>query len=87
MIEIIVNNDEYQILQNLLLNEEQEKKEVYLQDNDGVYNLLIRDRKRLDSIFERITELLQKEGFDINYNPTYAGRILEGLIDKINMID
>lgn len=87
MIELTINTEEYQILRNLLLKDEQETKEVYLQEKDGVYKLMVQDKKKLDSIFERITELLQKEGFDINYNPTYVGRIIEGFIDKINVVD
>lgn len=87
MIEVIVNTEEYQILRNLLFKEEQAKKQAYIQDTEGVYKLIVQDREKLNSIFERITELLQKEGFDRNYSPTYTGRILEGLIDKINVID
>jgi hypothetical protein len=87
MIEVRINYEEYQILSNLLLEGEQESKEAYLQDEDGIYKLIVLDGEKLDAIFERITELLQKSGFDVNYNPTYVGIILEGLIDKINRID
>ena len=87
MIEVIIDNEEHQVLQTILLKEEQAKKEAYLQRKNKVYKSMVLNKGKLDSIFERATELLQKEGFDINYNPTYVGRILERLIDKFTAID
>jgi hypothetical protein len=87
MIQLVINSEEHQILQRILLQEEQRKKEVYLQDQNGDYKLIATNWEVLSSVFDRLTELLQKEGFDIDYNPTYLGRTLEGLIDKISEMD
>lgn len=61
-------------VKNLLLNttESQDQFEIQLSED------------QLDDLEEIFSERLQIAGFDIDYNPTDEGRILEALLDKLS---
>jgi len=85
-IEILLNKEEYNFL-GAILQKETQITDVYLQKYNDEYKLITSNDDKLYELFNKVVEILQFEGFDEEYYPTSYGRILEGLIDKINDVE
>lgn len=82
LVEIRLKKIEYEYLCQATFIPNQFRKELYKAENQNTLFLL----KMSDSLASEIRDLcgvqLQRVGFDVNYDPTPEGVILEDLIDR-----
>ena len=81
---LVLNKSESEVLLDIL-NTENISKSMVMETNNR-YRLELDDTEA-ENIFEKIQEKLTTEGFNLSYNTTEKGTILEDLIDKFNEID
>lgn len=84
MIKINLNTEEYTYLKKaeFLKNSLKEKLIPLEEKNRDSFQITLIDDQIVE-LEEAVSTQLQKVGFDIDYNPTKEGKLLEGLIDKI----
>ncbi len=83
MIRIKLNPEEYRLLRKEILPDI--KSNQFFVDKDNIHWLIF-ESKDFASIFDRITDYLTINGFNLDYSINPTGRILENLVDKFNAI-
>jgi len=80
-----INVEEKRVLELRILDSDEHEYKFSL-NTDGYFIFSFNEKSGLD-IFERITDLLQTEGFNLDYSPNNLGKTLEKLIDKFQALD
>ncbi len=80
---IKLDKKQFEYLSYFLLEKEKEIKLIQVQNKKESEIFIIEvDEDTADKIRDRASDELQKKGFDLNYELTSEGTVLEELIDK-----
>lgn len=84
MVKISITSEERGIVNELLAQSSIDTNAISIQESEGDVYLLISNSSARLELFDCVTDQLQFEGFDLNYELTYKGKLLESLVDKLN---